>query len=130
MSHYRSFIAVNRSSLPKTLQEQKNYAFSLFLTYDINSIHDSCEVVPIIPSTWLARRYPRQEFLDHQLQNDAAMPKDLQVDKFWGFMGRKKIAGERIFNNLAALTSLKRISRKNLFHGAEDCNRKQNQFAQ
>ena len=31
------------------------------------------------------------------------MPKDLQVDKFWGFMGWKKIAGERIFSNLAAL---------------------------
>ena len=30
------------------------------------------------------------------------MPKDLQVDKFWGFMGRKKVAGERIFSNLVA----------------------------
>ena len=58
MSHYRSFIAVNRSCLPKTLYEQKNYVFSLFLTYDINSIHDNCEVVPIISSTWLGQRYP------------------------------------------------------------------------
>ena len=40
MSHYRSFIAVNRSSLPKTLHEQKSYVFSLFLTYGINSIYD------------------------------------------------------------------------------------------
>ena len=64
MWHYRSFITVNRSSLPKTLHEQKNYEFSLFLTYDINSIHDSCEVVPIIPSTWIGRRYFRQEFLE------------------------------------------------------------------
>ena len=31
------------------------------------------------------------------------MPIDLQVDKFWGFMGRKKIARDRIFSNLAAL---------------------------
>ena len=109
MSHYRSFFAVNRSSVPKTLHEQKNYVFCLFLTYDINSIHDSCEVVPIIPSTWLGRRYPRQEFLEYQLQHDAEVPKHLQVDKFWGFMGRKKTAGERIFSNLATLTSLKRI---------------------
>ena len=70
---------------------------SLFLTYDINSIHDSCEVVPITPSTWL------DEFLEYQLQDDAEMLKDLQENKFWGLMGQKKIAGERIFNNLAAL---------------------------
>ena len=34
------------------------------------------------------------------------MPGDLQVDSFWGFMGRKKIAGEQIFRNLAALMKL------------------------
>ena len=45
----------------------------------------------------------RDEFLLYQLQDDAEMPKDLQVDKFWGFMGWKKIADERIFSNLAAL---------------------------
>ena len=27
----------------------------------------------------------------------------MQVDKFWGFIGRKKIAGEKIFSNPAAL---------------------------
>ena len=69
---------------------------SLFLTYDINSIHDSCEI-PITPSTWL------DKFLECQLQVEAEMLNDLQVDKFWGLMGQKKIAGERIFNNLAAL---------------------------
>ena len=65
------------------------------------------------------------------------MPKDLQVDKFWGFMERKKTTGEKFFSNLASCineiapehTSLKRIKRKNLFQGAEDCNRKPNQFA-
>ena len=45
----------------------------------------------------------RGKFLEYQLQDDAEMPKDLQVDKFWGFMGRKKIAGKRIFSNFAAL---------------------------
>ena len=45
----------------------------------------------------------RDEFLEYQLQVDAEMPKHLQVDKFWGVMGRKKITGERIFSNLAAL---------------------------
>ena len=73
---------------------------SLFLSYDINSIHDSCKVVPITPSTWL------DEFLEYQLQGNAEILKDLQVDKFWGFMGRKKIASERIFSNLAALMKL------------------------
>ena len=42
----------------------------------------------------------RDEFLEYQLQDDAEMPKDLRSDKFWGFMGRKKIAGERIFTVL------------------------------
>ena len=45
----------------------------------------------------------RDEFLEYQFQDDAEMPKDLQVDKFWGFMGRKKIASARIFSSLAAL---------------------------
>ena len=45
----------------------------------------------------------RNEFLEPQLEDDAEMPKDLQVDKFWGFMRRKKIAGEQIFSNPAAL---------------------------
>ena len=45
----------------------------------------------------------RDEFLEYQLQVDAEMPKHLQVDKFWGFMTQKKITGERIFSNLAAL---------------------------
>ena len=43
---------------------------------------------PITPLTWLG------EFLEYQLQDEAEMSKDLQVDKFWGLMGRKKIAGE------------------------------------
>ena len=43
------------------------------------------------------------EFLEYQLQDDAEMPKDLQVDKFWGFTRRKKITGEQIFSNIAAL---------------------------
>ena len=30
----------------------------------------------------------RDEFLEYRLQNDAGMPKNLQVDKFWGFMRR------------------------------------------
>ena len=60
----------------------------------------------------------RDEFLEYRLQDDDEMPKDLQVEKFWGFMGRKKITGQRIFKNQAALikslqcnvhTSLKRI---------------------
>ena len=29
----------------------------------------------------------RDEFLLYLLQDDAEMPKDLQVYKFWGFMG-------------------------------------------
>ena len=70
---------------------------SLFLTYDINSVQDSCEVVPITLSTWL------DEFLEYQLPDNAEMLKDLQVDKLWGLMKRNQIAGERIFNNLAAL---------------------------
>ena len=37
------------------------------------------------------------------MQDDAEIPKNLQADKFWGFMGRKKIARERIFKNRAAL---------------------------
>ena len=45
----------------------------------------------------------REEFLEYQLQDDAEMPKVQQKDKFLGFMGRKEIAGERIFSNLAAL---------------------------
>ena len=63
------------------------------------------------------------------------MPKDPQVDKFWSFMGRKKMAGERIFSNLAALMeSLLCIPHSNAssertFFMAEDCNLKQNQFA-
>ena len=43
------------------------------------------------------------KFLEYQLQDDAEMPKDLQEEKFLGYMGRKKIAGKRIFSNLAAL---------------------------
>ena len=44
------------------------------------------------------------------------MPKDLLVDKFWGFMRRKKIAGERIFSNVAALIkSLLCIPHSNAF---------------
>ena len=34
-----------------------------------------------------------------------------------------------VVNNNLRFSALKRIKRKNLFHGAEDCNRKQNQFA-
>ena len=45
----------------------------------------------------------RDEFLEYQLQDDAEMPLHLQVDNFWGLMGRKIIDGERIFSNLAAL---------------------------
>ena len=42
------------------------------------------------------------------------MLKDLRVDKLWGFVGRKKIAGERIFSCLAALMkSLLRIPHSN-----------------
>ena len=51
-------VFLNWSSLLKTLHEQKNFVLRLFLTYDINSIRDSCGIVPIIPSTWLARKYP------------------------------------------------------------------------
>ena len=40
---------------------------------------------------------------EYQLQDDAEIPKDLQVDKFWGFMRRKKKIGEQIFSSLAAL---------------------------
>ena len=48
----------------------------------------------------------RDEFLEYRLQDDAEMPKDLQVDKFLGLIGRKKIAGEQIFRYLAALMKL------------------------
>ena len=48
----------------------------------------------------------RDEFLEYRLQDDAEMPKDLQVDKFLGLIGRKKIAGEQIFSNIAALMKL------------------------
>ena len=44
----------------------------------------------------------RDEVLEYQLQDVAEMPKHLQVAKFLGFIWRKKIAGERIFSNLAA----------------------------
>ena len=58
----------------------------------------------------------RDEFLLYLLQDDAEMPKDLQVYKFWGFMGKKKMAGERIFSNLAALIkSLLCIPHSNTF---------------
>ena len=56
----------------------------------------------------------REEFLEYHLQNDAEMLKDLRVDKFWGFVGRKKIASEQIFSSLAALMkSLLRIPHSN-----------------
>ena len=81
------------------------------------------KIVPNIPSTWLSWRYFRDEFLEYQLQDDAEMPKGLQVHKFWNFMKRKKIwwtnfqqlwAHERIFSNLAALMkSLLCISHSN-----------------
>ena len=45
----------------------------------------------------------RGKFLEYQLQDDAEMPKDLRVGKFWSFMGRHKIARKRIFSNLAAI---------------------------
>ena len=58
----------------------------------------------------------RHKFLEYQLQDDAEMPKHLQVDKFRSFMGQKKIAGERIFSYLATLTkSLLCISHSNVF---------------
>ena len=28
----------------------------------------------------------RDDFLEYQLQDDAEMPKDVQVDKFWGLL--------------------------------------------
>ena len=36
-------------------------------------MYDSCEVVPIIPSTWLREDTYRDEFLEYQLQDDAEM---------------------------------------------------------
>ena len=73
-----------------------------------------------------------------ELQEEAGKSKKRSIDlyKFCGFMGWKKIAGEQIFNHLAALMkSLLCVPHSNatcerkLFHGAEDYKRKQNQFA-
>ena len=81
------------------------------------------------PQLGLDEDTPCNEFLEYQLQDNAEIPKDLQVDKFWGYMGWKKIAGERIFSNLAALMkSLLCIPHSNascertLTNDAEDCN--------
>ena len=77
----------------------------------------------------------RDEVLEYRLQDDAEIPKDLQVEKFWGFIWRKKIAGEQIFSNLAALMKSflviphSNASSERIF-SMEDCNRKQNQLAQ
>ena len=42
------------------------------------------------------------EIFEYPLQDDAEMPKHLQVAKFWAFIRRKKLAGEQIFSNYAA----------------------------
>ena len=56
----------------------------------------------LFPQLGLDEDTLRDEFLEYQLQDDAEMLKDLQVDKFWGFMGQKKIAGKQMFSNLVA----------------------------
>ena len=57
----------------------------------------------LLPQLGLYADPLREESLEYQLQNDTEILKDLPIDEFCGYLGRKETAGQLIFSKIRLL---------------------------